>query len=868
MLITAAFSTQSFAQSLTVDSSNVEMDSSKVDFITLTDSVAAIDNLTTDSTRIKEDTTISKDAIKSKVTYVAEDSMRFDMSEQKVYLFKSAQVNYENIQLNAGYIEVDLANNIVTANGIPDSTGELIELPVFKEGPQEYKAGKMTYNFDTKKGKISEVTTQEGEGYIKGNEVKKTSKDIMYIRNGYYTTCSLDEPHFSLSTSKLKIIPKSKIITGPTVLKIDKVPTPLALPFGLFPNTKGRASGIVVPTYGDSRTLGFFLRNGGFYFGLSDHFDVTLTGDIYTLGSWGTNLSTRYKTRYKYSGNMNISYANIINGYEGFPNFRESREFFVRWNHAQDAKARPGSRFAANVNVGTRENFVNNLNSFTQDYLTNTFQSSISYSNSFPSKPYNLTISARHDQNTQNNAFNLNLPDVAFNVSRQYPFKNLGKIGNEWWRSIYKNFGLSYNSTASNQLRTIDTLLAINKLDETRQDFISGFRHSVPINTSFKLLKYLNVNPSINTSQIVNFRTIRQNIDQNGSLKTDTVFEIRTGESFSFNTALTTKIYGLVQFKKGPIRGIRHVITPSLSYSLQPQINTGIRSYTDANGNEEEYSIFGASAHRVGLYGNPNRDRGERLGINILNNIEMKVRSKKDTTGFKKITIFENLGLSTNYNTTLDSLNWNPIAVNARTRITEVLTLQFNGTFDPYGFDTIGGVYRKVNESWNSQEGKLARLTNGNLALNFRFKGGKKKNKEIKEDKVSDLANEQEIAFINNNPEQFIDFNIPWSLSIAYNIRYIKPFEEETITQTVNFTGDLSLTQNWKVGLNSGWDFERNDLTFTRLSINRNLHCWQLAVDWVPFGPRQSYNITLNVKSAVLQDLKLNRRRDFYDVIQ
>ncbi len=818
---------------------------------------------TTDSlnTSIKEDTTISEDAIKSKVIYIADDSMRFDMSVEKVYLFGNAQVNYENIQLNANYIEVDLANNLVLADAFPDSSGEMKGYPVFKEGNQEYEAGKMTYNFETKKGKISEVKTQEGDGFIKGNEVKKTGSDIMYIRNGYYTTCNLDDPHFSLATSKLKIIPNDKIITGPTVLKIDKVPTPLALPFGFFPNKKGRSSGIVIPTYGDSRTLGFFLRNGGFYWGISDQIDMTLTGDIYTLGSWGSNFNTRYKKRYQYNGNLNLSYANIINGYKEFPNYAESKEFFVRWSHAQDPKSRPGSRFSASVNAGTRTNFTNNLNSFTQDYLTNTFQSSISYTNSFPSQPFNMTVSARHDQNTQTGAFNINIPDVAFNVSRQYPFKKMGKIGNEWWRSIYKNFGLSYNSSASNQLRTYDTLIAINRANELSRDFNNGFRQSVPISTSFKLLKYLNVNPSISTSQIVNFRTIRKSLDADNKLKIDTLNEIRTGETFAFNTALTTKIYGLVQFKKGKIKGIRHVITPSFTYNFQPEVSTGIRSYTNANDREIKYSIF-----EEGVYGSPNRSRSERLGISVLNNLEMKVRTDKDSTGSKKITIFENLGFSTDYNTILDSLNWSPISVNGRTRIGRLFTLQFNGTLDPYAFDTTSnGSPFKINRSWRDETGKYVRLTNGNVALNLGFKGGQKKPKEKRKSKY---ATDEEMEYINSHPEEFVDFNIPWSINFSYNIRYSKPGYEETITQTLNFNGDISITDNWKVGFTSGWDFERKDLTFTSLSINRDLHCWQMAINWVPFGPRQSYNITLNVKSAVLQDLKLNRRRDFYDVIQ
>lgn len=821
------------------------------------DSTILTDSLQ-DSTLNKSSTKLSPDAIKSKVKYQAQDSMRFDMSVEKVYLYGKAQVNYENIELKADYIELDLANNQVLANGLPDSNGTIQGLPIFKEGTQEYNAGVMTYNFKTKKGKISEVKTQEGDGYIKGNEVKKTAEDVMYIKNGYYTTCSLDDPHFSLSTSKLKVIPNDKIVTGPTVLKIDNVPTPLGLPFGFFPNKKGRSSGIVIPTYGDSRTLGFFLRDGGFYWGINDYLDATLTGDFYSLGSWGSRFDTRYRNRYQYNGNLNLSYANILNGYKEFPNSTESTEFFFRWTHNQDPKARPGSRFSANVNVGTRNNFTNNLNSFTQDYLTNTFQSSVSYTNSFPGKPFNLTVSARHDQNTRTGAFNVNLPDVAFNVSRQYPFKRFGKIGNEWWRSIYKNFGVTYSSSASNQLRTGDSLLSVNNFNELSKDFNNGFRHSIPFNTSFKLFKYFNLNPSLSTSQILSFRTIRKSIDPvTNLLVRDTVQGIRTGESYSFNTAMTTKIYGMFQFKKGKVQAIRHVMTPQISYNYQPEIKSGIQTYTDQNGKEIEYSIF-----EGGVYGSPNREKSERIGFNLLNNIEMKVRSKKDSTGTKKITIFENLGFSSNYNTTADSLNWAPISINGRTRLGNFLNFQFNGIMDPYGLDSSG---RKINTSWNEQTGKLARLTSGSVALNFNLRGG---NPKSPKEKKSKFATEEELEYINANPEQFIDFSVPWSINVGYNIRYAKPAFEQTITQTMNFSGDLSLTPNWKIGFNSGWDFEQKDLTYTSITINRDLHCWQMAINWVPFGPRQSYMITINVKSPVLQDLKLNRRRDFYDVIQ
>lgn len=806
----------------------------------------------------KIDTTISKDAIKSKVKYVAKDSMRFDMSVEKIYLFGEAQVNYENIELTADYIEVDLTKNTVLANGVEDSTGKLTGLPVFKEGAQEYEAGKMVYNFETKKGKISEVKTQEGEGYIKGNEVKKTGTEVLYIRNGYYTTCNLDDPHFSLATAKLKVIPGDKIVTGPTILKIDDVPTPLGLPFGLFPNTTGRSSGILIPTYGDSRQLGFFLRNGGFYWGINDYLDASITGDIYSLGSWATNLETSYRKRYKFNGNVNLSFSKILNTYREFPNFTESNEFFVRWNHSQDTKARPGSRFSANVNVGSRSNFTNNLNSFTTDYLTNTFQSGISYSNSFPSKPYNLSISARHNQNTQTGAINVTLPEVAFNVSRLYPFKSAGKIGNEWWRSTYKNLGVSYSGSTTNQLSTNDKALRIDNFDNIIQDFRNGAQHSIPISTSFKLLKHANISPSFNYNEIWAIKTIRRNIDrETKTLKQDTLIGFERGGRYNFNTSLTTKFYSMYNYRNSKLVALRHVMTPSVSFNYQPEINDGERRYIDTTGKEIRYSIF-----EGGVYGSPNQRKSGRLGFGLLNNIEIKVKSDKDSTGVKKIKLLENLGFNSGYELAADSLNWSPLDFNGRTRIGQFLSLIFNGRLDPYGLDSAG---RKINTSWQEQEGKLFRLTTASIALNFTLRGGNKKGQEKK---TSKFASEEELEYINNNLDQYVDFTVPWSLNIGYNIRYAKPAFKETLTQTLNFSGDLSVTENWKVGFTSGWDFEQKELTYTSLNINRDLHCWQMAIIWIPYGPRQSYNLTINVKASVLQDLKLNRRRDFYDVIR
>jgi hypothetical protein len=827
------------------------------------DSLARIDSLNFINSP-KIDTTLSKDAIEHKVEYDAIDSMKIDMATEKVYLYGSAQVNYEDIQLNADYIELDLKNNVVFANGRPDSVGEMAGMPIFKEGPQVYETGKMTYNFKTQKGKITEVRTQEGEGFIKGNEVKKSRSDVMYIKDGYYTTCNLDEPHFSLATTKLKIIPGDKIITGPTVLKIDNIPTPLGLPFGFFPNKKGRSSGIVIPTYGDSRALGFFLRNGGFYWGINDNLDARITGDIYSLGSWGSALTTRYRKRYKYNGNVNISYTKRKEGFEELASYSEVNNMFVRWNHSQDSKARPGSRFSANVNLGSSSNFRNNLNSFSNDYLTNTFQSSVTYTNSFPNKPFNLTMSARHSQNTQSEQFNINLPDVSFNVSRQFPFKSFGKIGNEWWRSIYKNLGISTRSEASNRLSVQENKLRVSEFNELSQDFQNGIRHSIPLSTSFKLLKHATISPSANFAEIWAFRSIRKSTDNEGVLDRDTVLGFERGATASFNASINTKLYSLYQYKKGKVAAIRHVMTPSVSFNFQPQVSDGIQRYTDTAGVINKYSIFEGN-----IYGTPSRTRSGRVGFGLLNNLEMKVRTDKDSSGLKKIKLLENFGLSSSYDLSADSLQWAPISANGRTRIGRFLSFQFNGTLDPYGFVTDSlGTKTRVNKSAKETQNEWLRLTNGSVAFNFRLTGKGKDGKKPNEPRKSKYATDEEMELINSNIDQYVDFNIPWSLNVSYNIRYTKPTSQSNVTQTLNFNGDLSLTENWKIGMTSGWDFTSNDFSYTSLNINRDLHCWQLAVNWIPFGPRQSYNITLNVKSAVLQDLKLNRRRDFYDLIR
>lgn len=799
----------------------------------------------------KSDTTISKDAITSKVSYTADDSMKIDLETEKVFLWKNAEVHYQDVTLKADYIELDLKNNLVFADGLPDSTGKMSGMPVFKDGVSEYEAGKMTYNFKTKKGTISEVKTQEGDGFIKGNEVRKTPTDVIYVKDGYYTTCNLDEPHYSLATHKLKVIPGEKIVAGPTVLKIGDVPTPLGLPFGIFPNTKGRASGILIPSYGDSPSRGFFLTDAGYYLGISEHFDLSLTADVYSKGSYGFNLISNYKTRYKYNGRMDLSYNRFLNSYPEFPDFSESRDFFVRWNHSQDPKARPSSSFSASINAGTSSNFDNDINSRAIDYLSNVFVSNISYTKSFPGKPFNFTASARHNQNTQTGHFHLSLPDVSFNVNRLMPFQNSLKGGRAW-----KNLGISYSGSATNQLKTNDSLLSLDNLDKIKDDFTNGVRHSIPISTSMKVFKYFSLNPSISYSETWAFKSIRRNMNEEGIIQKDTVSEFIRGGNVAFSTGLNTKIYGMYQFHKGKINAIRHVITPQIYLNYIPEQRNGLMMFSDTAGKVVEYSIFENS-----IYSRPDRERSGRIGFNLMNNLEMKVRSDKDTSGLKKIKIFESLNLNSSYNVAADSLKFSNIEISGRTRLSNFINFQFDGSFDPYALDSLG---RKYDKSHYAVSKNLARLTNANFAINFTLQGGSKKITE----KKSELASEEQMDFINNNPEAFVDFNIPWSLRVSYVWRYSKPEFKHSITQTFNFSGEVKLTENWKMGFTSGWDIEKSDFSYTSINIYRNLHCWEMSINWIPFGPRQSYVFTLNVKSPVLQDLKLNRRRNYFDAIR
>ena len=831
------------------------LDSTKVD----TSNVFSSDDFKssdekTDSTKVdsvRMEGLTSGDALKSKVTYTAKDSIRIDIKNKLVYLFGSSEVYYENIELKSENIEINMDSSIISAKGKQDSLGKYYGEPSFKEAGQEVKSHEMKYNFKTKKGVIYNAITHEGENFIHGDKIYKTPDDILYIKNGKYTTCNLDHPHYFFSSNKLKIIPDDKIVTGPANLVIEDVPTPIAIPFGFFPNSNKQRSGLIIPTPGESAQYGFFLLHGGYYVAISDNISTELTGDYYSKGSWGANFLTNYKKRYKFSGMLNTNYSIFKNGFKEFPNYAENSNFFIKWNHTQDPRARPNSTFSANVNFGNSENYTNNFNSTGSEYLSTSFNSSISYAKSWAGKPFNLSLNAYHNQNTISKSVTLRLPEVAFNMSRIYPLKRktIGK------QKFYEKIGLSYSMNAKNEVTAGDSLFSSNNFDELKREFKNGMKHTIPVSTSFKLLNNFTVNPAFNYSEIWYLQSLNRSWDdQNNQLKTDTLVNFVRGNSYNMSISLSTKVFGMYQYRGKIIKALRHVVTPSVGFSYTPENKSGLRSYTDTSNIVHDYSIF-----ENGIYGVSNSKEAGLINLGLLNNFEMKVRNRKDSLGKDtKIKLLESLNFSSSYNVVPDSLNWSNIQIEARTLIFKKLTLNFSSSFDPYALDSnkTTGIITKVNTSEWASNGRIGRLVTANLSAGFSLNS----KTGLNDNKTSEFGSEQELAYIRANPEAYIDFNVPWTLSVNYNIRYSKPQYQSDVIQTLNFSGDFSLTPKWKIGFNSGYDFELKDLSYTSIDIYRDLHCWEMIFNWIPFGPRQSYLFTIKVKSAILQDLKLTRR--------
>ncbi|NOQ26418.1 MAG: LPS-assembly protein LptD [Bacteroidales bacterium] len=821
-------------------------------------------------------TSKSEKAIDVKVIYSAIDSIVLSNDSKKVFLYNTAKIEYGEIVLEADYIEYDQENNFVFATGVEDTLGNLFGKPKFTDNGTDYLARTIKYNFKTKKGYIEDVFTKEEQGFLHSEQTKKLEDNSLLLKNGKYTTCENEEhPHFYLKMSKAKIVPNDKIISGFSYLVMGDIPMPIGVPFGFFPSQTTYSSGVMIPKYGEETKRGFFLQDGGYYFGINDKMDLTITGDIFSKGSWGTQVGFRFKKRYKFNSNLNFSYGEFVQD-EGLSNESRSKNMKIRWTHTQDAKANPNSKFSASVDYSTSSYEDFNSKSL-EERATNTKQSSITYAKNWPGSPFHLNMNLKHSQNSKTDMVTLNLPVITFNMDRKNPFRRKKATGDMKW---YEDIEIQYNSKLENRITTVDSLLFT---ETTFSDFENGFQHSVPLSTNIKVLKYFNLSPRlVYTGNLypdkIKYSTF-ENIDSNGDttyiLDKDTVSTIAYAHIIepSISLSVGPNIYGMYQFKNpnSNLIAIRHVVTPSASISYRPDLGNFVDQYfyTDSL-SSREYSIFDN-----GIYRFPAAP-GESGTINfgLSNNLEMKVRDSKDSTGTgtKKIKLLESFKITTSYNIFADSLNWSQISISGRTSMFKnKLSFNFGATVDPYALNDNGKVYNEF--QWNSKEGGIGRLERIDLTVDVKL-NSKKGDEEVKGDVeqnnpiIDDRFNNDAYRNTQNQIVTYVDFDIPWNLSATYKFNYSKiGFEEsKRITQTLSLTGDVSLTKKWKISFRANYDMVLNELASTSINIHRELHCWEATFSWIPVGYMQSYNFQINVKGSTLKDfLKYDKRDRWQD---
>jgi len=846
-----------------------------------TDSLKAInkaDTLTTDSLAVdtmltnKPKLPIGESDISSSI-FTDADLIENDIENEMIHLYGNAHVKYDDIEVKAHEIHFNYANKTFTA--VVDTTQSKPEEVLMIESGKEYRANEMTYNYETKKGKINQlITTDESEGIIFGNEVKKNEYDELFAQDAHYTTCQHDHPHFKINVKKVKIIPKTAIYSGPANLVIADIPTPIVLPFAFFPINENRSSGIILPTYGESPGQGFYLRQGGFYWAINDYVDLGLLGDIYTNGSWRLGLASQYRLRYRYSGSINLALGRTFENDRISPDFRTNKDFSIVISHRQDSKARPNSTFGASVNIAS-SGYQRNFNSTSQQTLNNTLRSSVTYNYNFPRAPFSFSTAFRHSQNLNENDFSLTLPQLNLNMRTIYPFEKKVRVGSKKW---YENTQMSYTGSFNNQLNTKDSL--IFKL-ETYKDFKTDISHQIPISTSFRLFKHFTLNPSIRYRENWFFKhlvyrydadSLSQNSEMKGVLVADTLQGFVASREFSnIGPSLSTNLFGIFNFKKGKIKAIRHVMSPRISYNFLPDFsapfwkNYQTLNYTTPFGND-------TTVVRTRFIGTgTSSQKQSSLSFSLGNRFDMKVRTPKDSLNKeKKIELLRSLNMSTGYDFAKDSLKMSNISITAAADFLNKFTINFNAGFSPYEF-YIANNNRDIDIDkflfLRNGNRKLARFKSATLRVNTRFS-----DKDFNSTETSDKGTETQIWEINEYPERFLDFNQKWSVNLSYVLGFSKQYNQTALTDSVaitqnnlNVNFDFTLTDKWKLNGSSGYNFKTKELTYTRLNITRDLHCWQMSFNWVPFGNFRSYDFRINVKAAVLQDLKLTRRRQWYD---
>lgn len=854
----------------------------------------ALDSLGMDS--LAADTTKKKEPLDAPVIYEASDSIVFT-KEGYAHLYGEGKVNYQNIELTSAVITMNMDSSTVYATGVTDTAGVETGSPIFKDGETPYESKIMRYNFKTKKGFINSIVTQQGEGYVTSEEGKKGANDEIYMRHGKYTTCDNHEhPHFYLKLSMAKVRPKKNVVFGPAQLVVEDVPLPIAVPFGFFPFNSSYSSGFIMPTYGDEMNRGFYLRDGGYYFAISDQMDLKVLGEVFTKGSWGLSAASNYNKRYKFSGSFNASYLVTKTGEKNMPDYSVSKDFRIQWSHRQDAKANPNSSFSASVNFATSSYDRSSLSSLynPQQYSQNTKASSVSYSRNFPEIGLNISGAFNITQNTRDSSLSMTLPDVNISLNRIYPFKRKKSAGDERW---YEKISLQYTGSITNSISTKDNLLFKTPLTQWE----NGMQHKIPVSATFNLFKYINIVPSFNYTERWYLRKVKQSYDASPTsrdhVKRDTINGFNRLYDYNLSLQMNTKLYGMYKplFMKSKELQIRHVFTPTVSYTYTPDFGKSrygyydTYTYTDEDG---EVRTVEYSPYEGAVYGYPGKNMSQNISFSIDNNIEMKMKSDKDTTGYKKISLIDQLGASLSYD--VANKKWSDLSMNLRLKLTKSYTFNMNASFATYAyqFDENGNVVVGDRTEWSY--GRFGRFQGYSGSFSYTLNNdtfkklfGKKdenedKNKKKKEDSEDEEEDTEESENQNNNSNMrktekasvdsdgYLAFKLPWSISLSYsysiredrtkNINIKKMRYPYSLTHSLNVSGNFKIGSRWNMTYSTGYDFTSKEMSMTTLNITRDLHCFNMSCGLV-FGPFTSYNFSIRANSSMLTDaLKWDQR--------
>lgn len=816
---------------------------------------------------------ISKDSLDAPLKYAAEDSAVVLIQDKKILLYGKTKTEYKDITLTAPRVELDQQTQVVTAVNRKDSTGEVVEFAHFKSGENEFTSDTIRYNFKTQVGLTKNTFTQDGEIFVQGQTAKKVNESTTFVSKARFTTCNLDDPHFAFVTPKMKVINKKLAVSGPAHPEFEGVPIPIYLPFGFYPLSQGRHSGLLPPQFTTNEQMGLGLEGLGYYKVISNYWDVKFYGNIYSYGGWTFNVNPTYRKRYRYNGAFTLSVQTTKQDFKGDPNYFKNRSYNISWNHAVDGKARPGTTFSANVNAGSTK-FNQYIPNSPQRNFQNMLYSSIAYSKTWAGKPYNLTLTANHNQNSQTRLINLSLPDAGFSVSTLYPFQKKESVGAAKW---YEKLGIGYNGNFRNQVSFYDTAFNLKRVIDTLQ---WGAQHNFPIQVSLPPIMggAVIVSPNVSWSQVWIAQKFRRTWNAT-TKKVDT--SINKGffmdNQVSFGISFNTAIFGTYEFKKSRVVALRHVIRPSLSLNYKPDLSKQhyYKVQVDTTGTYEyEFSEFEGA-----LYSGFSKGRTGGISFQLDNNLEMKWRSKKDTgeNAIKKIKLIDGYGFSTGYNFLRDSMKLDLFNLYLRTTLFEKISITANAILDPYQVNERGADINKY--AWQGGPFKLGRLTSGSISISSSFKSKPKdaKKEEDRKKQVQQrlndpalIADQQRLMdFMQQNSGDFVDFNIPWQISFGYSLSFSNRLKadfsgfEKDFSSNVNFNGSFNLTPKWNFSANGFFDFDTKKLQTFTMSINREMHCWQLSINVTPVGLFRYFSFSISPKASILQDLKINRTRSF-----